>query len=277
MENLKELINHLRSYSNETQWLEFKHNNYEPHMIGKDISALANSAAILERKCGYMIWGIDDETHEILGTTDNLQTKKVKGQELESWLRMMLSKNADFEFHTVELDNKTVGLMIVQRAMNQPVTFEKAEYIRIGSYTKPLNDHPSIKAQLWDRLRNIRFEEQYAKIDLSLTTALQLLDYSSYFDIKNTSMPTDEKGIAYYMEQEHVISKQDNGKFAITNLGAIALAKRLSDFDRITRKAIRIVQYEGLNKFNLLKDETVNKGYAKGIKGSLKYLEDLLR
>jgi len=37
MENLDKLVNELRTYSNETQWIEFKHNNYNPHMIGQDM------------------------------------------------------------------------------------------------------------------------------------------------------------------------------------------------------------------------------------------------
>lgn len=60
MENLDKLVNELRNLPNETQWLEFKHNNYEPTMIGQDISALANSAAMCEKSSAYMLWGIDD-------------------------------------------------------------------------------------------------------------------------------------------------------------------------------------------------------------------------
>ena len=43
MENLERLVRELVKPSDETPWLEFKHNNYDPEMIGKDISALANS------------------------------------------------------------------------------------------------------------------------------------------------------------------------------------------------------------------------------------------
>ena len=35
-------------------------------MIGEDISALANSATLNDRDYAYMIWGIDDCTHEII-------------------------------------------------------------------------------------------------------------------------------------------------------------------------------------------------------------------
>ena len=44
MENLDLLVKQLITLPNETDWLEFKHNNFDPEMIGKDISALANSA-----------------------------------------------------------------------------------------------------------------------------------------------------------------------------------------------------------------------------------------
>lgn len=76
MENLDLLVNELIKLPNETPWLEFKHNNYTPQMIGQDISALANSAALHEKACAYMIWGVHDETHEIVGTKYNLQTLK---------------------------------------------------------------------------------------------------------------------------------------------------------------------------------------------------------
>ena len=32
MENLDKLVTELRKLPNETQWLEFKHNNYDPDM-----------------------------------------------------------------------------------------------------------------------------------------------------------------------------------------------------------------------------------------------------
>ena len=40
MENLDLLVKELCKLPDETGWVEFKHNNDEPHMIGEDISAL---------------------------------------------------------------------------------------------------------------------------------------------------------------------------------------------------------------------------------------------
>ena len=44
MENLTRLVQELCKLPNETTYIEFKHDNYTPDMIGEDISALANSA-----------------------------------------------------------------------------------------------------------------------------------------------------------------------------------------------------------------------------------------
>lgn len=281
MEDLKKLVNKLIEYKSEENWFEFKHNNYDPDMIGQDISALANSATFAEKTCAYMIWGIHDQTHDIIGTDYDQYTLKVGKQEIESWLRNLLSKNAEFEFKTIhmqdnDMNEKKVVVLIIYKATNQTVTFKKVDYIRVGSYTKKLMDYPQIQAQLWDKIRGNRFEEQYAKGDLSLSEAIQLLDFSVYFDLKNEPVPSDMDGIAYYLVQEGVIAKQDNGMYAVTNLGAILFAKKLSEFARLERKAVRVVQYKDNSRIEMLKEYVGNKGYAVGFDGLLNFIEALL-
>ena len=281
MENLVELVNQLRSNKSESNWFEFKHNNYDPDTIGQDISALANGAAYAEKTRAYMIWGVDDTTHEIVGTDYDQYTLKVGNQEIESWLRNLISKNAEFEFHSLtmkdnDMNDKHIVVLIIYKATNQTVTFKKVDYIRVGSYTKKLSDYPQMQAQLWDKIRNSRFEEQFAIQDLSANEALQLLDYSVYFDLRKEPMPQDQNGIIHYLTEESIIVCQDNGLYAITNLGAILFAKNLSSFPRLERKAIRVVQYEDNSRLNMLREDVGGKGYAVGFGGLLKYIEALL-
>lgn len=276
MENLDKLVNELRKYKDETSWLEFKHNNFNPEMIGADISALANGAALSEKNFAYMLWGIKDDTHDIEGTSFNLQNLKKGNQEIENWLRSLLSNNADFSFDSVEMPEGRVGILKIAKAVNQPVTFRKTGFIRIGSYTKKLNDYPSVEARLWDKLRSERFEERYARENLNLEDALALLDYSTYFGIIGTPQPSSADGIAHYMLEEHFIMRQDNGLYSITNLGCILLSRRLAEFDRLSRKAVRIVQYADNGRLNMQKEEVGTKGYAAGFESLVKYLEALL-
>ena len=138
MENLNRLIQELCNLPSETAYVEFKHDNYTPDMIGKDISGLANSAALFEKRNAYTIWGIADKTHSLIGTDKDLQTIKKGGQELENWLRSMLSPNADFEYQTTTVSEKAIGVLTISAAAAQTVTFQKEDYIRIGSYTKKI-------------------------------------------------------------------------------------------------------------------------------------------
>ena len=275
-ENLENLVLELIKHPTELPWLEFKRDNYTPQTIGQDISALANGATLEDRHAAYFLWGIDDTTHEIVGTEYNLQNLKKGEQELENWLRALLSQNADFEYQSVTIGGKIVGVLTIQPATIQPVAFEKTAYIRVGSYTKKLQDHPALQSRLWSKLQNHHFEDQPARENLTLSEALRLLDYGIYFDLAEINQPSDQTGVAHYLMEDGILLLQDNGMYTVTNLGAILLAKKLSDFPRVTRKAIRVAQYEGTNRMSMLRENVGNKGYAVGFEGLMTFIEALI-
>lgn len=274
--NLDILIKELCKLPKEVGWVEFKHNNCEPKMIGEDISALANTATLKDRDNAYMIWGVDDNTHEIIGTKVRLPLETKGQQELENWLRYMLSKNADFEFLDTEVDGKHVEIIKIHKALSEPVAFEKIDYIRSGSYTKKLHEFPVMRAQLWDKLRNSQFEDINSKEDLRFADITRMLSIETYFSLLDIPQPIDEKEIMHYLTEDGVIAKLDNGLFAITNLGAILFAKDLNDFSRLGRKAMRVVQYQGANRLFIQKEETFNSGYAVDFENIVRYVNALL-
>lgn len=274
MQNLEILIRELCQSKTEKPWVEFKHNNFDPEMIGQDISALANSATLNEREVAYMVWGVHDKTHEILGTNHNLQTLKKGNEELESWLRHQMSANTDFQADY--LPELKVCILTIHKAMTFPVVFEKTPYIRIGTYTKPLRDYPQQEAKLWERLRNAKFEDEIALADVSLQDINQLLNISVYFDRIGIPQPTDVGNSVHYLVEDKLLHKQDNGLLAITNLGAILFAKNLKDFPTVSRKAMRIIQYDGKSKLVMLKEEPSEEGYAICFEKQFKYLEAIL-
>ena len=77
LDQLRSLLRELCRLPSETEWVEFKHNNVDPETIGEYISALANSAALLGKQCGYVVWGVENDTHDIVGTTFNPANAKV--------------------------------------------------------------------------------------------------------------------------------------------------------------------------------------------------------
>lgn len=275
MENLTHLVKTLCRESAERPWVEFKHDNYTPELIGRSISALANGAALVDKARGYMVWGVEDGTYRIVGTKHDLQNIKKGREELEGWLRHLLSPNADFEFGTCTVDGKRVGVLAVEKASRRPVTFEKTAYIRIGSYTKGLRDLPSVEARLWNKLLAAPFEGNTAKADLELGDALALLGIGHYYDILGKHQPSTASGIAHDMLEEGLLLRQDNGLYAVTNLGAILLAKRLEDFPGLSRKGLRVVQYRGDGRTERIREfppDDGGEGYAMALGNALTFI-----
>lgn len=98
IEYLQSLVRELAKLPDETEWVEFKCNNKQPQMIGEYISALSNSAALCERPKAYLVWGVEDETHKIVGTEFQYCKMKKGNEELEAWLSRMLSPRINFRF-----------------------------------------------------------------------------------------------------------------------------------------------------------------------------------
>ncbi|MGB3789004.1 MAG: RNA-binding domain-containing protein [Phormidesmis sp.] len=85
-QRLVDLVHELCKQPKEAEWIEFKVNNANPQEIGEYISALANTATLMGRPRAYLIWGITDQTHELVGTQFVPSTAKKGNEELESWL-----------------------------------------------------------------------------------------------------------------------------------------------------------------------------------------------
>lgn len=142
---LSSLLNELRMLPNETDWVEFKVNNESPDEIGDYISALSNSAAYIGKMYAYMVWGIDDKSHEIVGTRFNPLSLKKGNEEFKSWVMRLLSPHIAFQFYELNFDEKNVVILEIQRASDRPIQFKNNEYIRIGSYKKQLKEYHEIE------------------------------------------------------------------------------------------------------------------------------------
>lgn len=81
-ERLKRLLEELIKFPKEVEWVEFKESNWDPIKTGELISGLANSANLHNKPFGYHIFGINDLTHDIIGT--KFKPKSAKKGELES-------------------------------------------------------------------------------------------------------------------------------------------------------------------------------------------------
>lgn len=272
---LANLVRELCKLAEETEWVELKRNNSDGEEIGEYISALSNSAALAGKAHAYLLWGVDDKTHEIVGTTVTPRADKRGSEHLENWLLRLLSPKVEFWFHEVEVDEKRVVLLEIERAARQPVQFAGVEYIRVGSYKKKLKDYPEKERALWRLFDRVPFEEQLADEDVSDEHVLNVLDYPAYFELMKRPFPPARAHILDALAEDHLITRNTAGRWDVTNLGAILFARKLKLFRGLERKAVRLIVYKGTDRTETERETIEEKGYAVGF-DSLMHSADLV-
>ncbi len=275
-EYLRALLRELCALPAETEWVEFKVNNDEPQQIGEYISAISNSSALCGKTNGYVIWGVDNNTHNIVGTKFSPHTAKKGNEELESWLLRLLNPRIHFYFYALEIDGKKVVILEITRAARSPVQFQGIEYIRIGSYRKKLKEYPEKERALWRVFDEIPFECMVARERVAGDEVLKLLDYPAYFELLDLSLPDNRQGILERLQADELIEPCDAGGWNIMNLGAILFAKKLEDFAQLKRKAMRVIVYKDNSRVETVREQMGTKGYACGFEGLIGYINNLL-
>lgn len=151
--SMLDVLEQLRRSPNESATVEFKSNLSDPKAIGEYISALANSAALEGHTRAWLVWGVEDGTHAVNGTTfDPFSAKGEGNQSLIMWLQQLTSPRADFSFHTVPHPDGKVILLEIHPARSKPIAFHSARFIRIDSHKVKLDDHGDKEARLWEAL-----------------------------------------------------------------------------------------------------------------------------
>ena len=275
-EYLAGLVRELCKLPQETEWVEFKVNNDEPQAIGEYISGLSNGAALHGKTQAYILWGVDDQTHDIVGTSFSPMTAKKGNEPLESWLLQMLSPRIEFRFHEVTVSGLRVVLLEIDHAAHQPVAFGGAEFIRVGSTKRRLKDFPEKERALWRIIDRVRFEDGLVVERVAGEDVLLRLDYPTFFDLLQSPIPDGREAILNALGDERLIEPCEAGGFNITNLGAILFAKNLYDFPNLKRRAVRVIQYRGKSRTETIREQEGKKGYASGFEGLIDYIDGIL-
>ncbi len=147
---LHKLLLELCSQPQEEHWLEFKLNYINHDEIGEYISALSNGATISNKSFGYLIWGVENITHEVKGTLFRFNNAKEGNQYLELWLRQLLHPKISFEIFEFDYQGKHIVLLRIPAAMAEPTQFKKIPYIRISSHKTDLRNHSNYIRQIYN-------------------------------------------------------------------------------------------------------------------------------
>ena len=152
----------------ENECVEFKRakNDFDIDLLGKYFSALGNEANLKNKQYSWIIFGVDDKTHDIVGTNfyndDNFN--KVKKQIADN-----TTDNITFiEIYSIYKDDKRVIMFQVPAASGVPINWKGFAYGRAGESLMPLasNKIEQIKATAnYDWSRQIIYEATIDNID----------------------------------------------------------------------------------------------------------------
>jgi ATP-dependent DNA helicase RecG len=276
-QRLIDIVDALRAHDSELEWFEFKENQFNPEVIGKLISAISNSARINDQHTGYIIWGVRNSDHAVIGTSISPLREKHRGQPYQFWLEQNLSPAPSIKFNSVSHPGGRVVILEIPAATQSPVMFDGTAYIRIQDATPPLYKHPERQKLLWSKLQPYAWETSYAAEYQTSDDVLSNIDYPAYFDLIRQPLPDNKEGILEKLASEKFIVKDIVSKWNITNMGAILFAKNLSYFDNIKRKAIRVTQYEGVDRTTTVKHRRDGSlGYANSFVRLIEYLNNII-
>lgn len=123
----------------ENEYTEFKRaeNNFDTDKLGKYFSAMANEATLQDKQFGWIIFGVDDKTHEVLGTNyciDN-NFNNIKKQISDN-----TTDNISFlDVYSIYYHERRVIMFQVPAAVGMPINWKGYPYGRIGEALVPLN------------------------------------------------------------------------------------------------------------------------------------------
>lgn len=267
------LLKNLCSQPRECEWLEFKHNYFDGEEVGKYISALANSAILSNQRHAYIVWGIEDSTHKIVGTSVRIKDQKIGNEIFENWLSRGLDPRINLSFIEFDSDNKHFSIIQIEPAYQRPVLFNKQGYIRVGSATKQLEEQPERHRSLWQVTSKFSFERGIALSHVTWDEISKRFDCESYFrSWKSLNVSTNEM-INYFLMEELIIDDRQ-GRFDVTNLFAILLAKNLDEFPTLREKAPRVIIYKDSTKLHSISDVIGRYGYAITLPRILNFLKE---
>jgi predicted HTH transcriptional regulator len=259
MNTTPEQIDIWRSAATETPRLEFKEakTQFDNRKLYKYCVALANEGG------GNLLLGIGDKPPRPVVGTAAFNNPVAMSEKLFD----AVGFRVDIE-EVAHPDGRVIVFHVPPRPRGTAYHLDGAYLMRSGESLVPMSE---------DQLRLIFAEgapdwlEQPSREHLTAQDVVALLDTQSFFDLLGLPYPADRTGVLARLAQEHLIDETAQG-YSIRRLGALLLAKRLTDFPGISRKAPRVVVYSGVSKVETRLDQPGEKGYAVGFQGLIDFV-----
>lgn len=239
--------------------------------LSKHLSAMANNPG-----GGFLAFGIENATGRVIGIEKVHSDDTMERISNLARDALMPAVRVDFAIETYR--GFPVLLVHILESPEKPVCLAgkslEETYIRSGGSTRKASRHEVGGLMLNSKLP--QFEELNCSALKSDEQVLELLDYQAIFDLLGKPVSKDKVEVLKSMRNEKMVNASDGNRFYITNFGALAAAKDLSEFDGLVRKGIRLIQYDGDNKIRTKREYPGSKGYAIGFSALVNFVMGLL-
>lgn len=238
--------------------------------LTEHLSAMANQPG-----GGYLVFGVDSS-----GTPAGVDEKTVETvvNQLANLGRAALEPPVALDHVVKDYESARLLFVHVPESAVKPVHLRgkglEEAFIRSGGTTRKASRQEIGTLML--NSRTPRWEELHTSVLLPDTEFTAKLNVEPIFSMLERPMPTTSEDLLVWMAGERFIVREPAGGGYVTNLGAIAAARKLADFPDLSRKAVRVVVYDGLNKAKTKQEQEGSKGYAISFQGLIEFIMALL-
>lgn len=229
MDKYLDILENLLLLEDEYEWLDFKENWFYKDEIGEYISAVANGACLCGKEYGYIIWGVKDNSRDIVGTSINFD-KDINHEPYKHYLARNLKPSIAFEVIEKEYQGKRIVMLQIPSSKSVQTKYKDVSYFRIGSSKEKINKFPE-----WELKLNITLQEGFPTI-----VNVAAPDYAQELTFEKLFMYYAAKGISLKPDsfERSLKLKNKNGQYNV-------MAYILSDQNSIP---VRVSIFSGRDK-----------------------------
>jgi len=253
--------------TNEMDWKLGLSENRE--CLTEHLIAFANNA-----NGGYLAFGIS-VSGELVGV--NQEQVGAIISTLSNIGRDAIDPPVALDHAVVEFRGTPLLFVFVPEQMHKPV-YRKGKgieeaWIRSGGTTRKASRHEI--ATLMLRSKSPAWETMRASSLLSADEVMDSLDIPAIGRLLEKRLPENISDCLEWLSAQNLVI-QDEAGFYITNLGAVAAARDLSQFEGLSRKHIRAIRYRGTGRVETVREDVEKRGCAVGFEGLMAFLKSIL-
>jgi predicted HTH transcriptional regulator len=105
---------------------------------------------------------------------------------------------------------------------------------------------------------------------------LEKLDADAVYELSAEARPNSKEQVLRKLTQLGFLREDMEGGYDVSNLGAILIARDVSQFPSIAGKSVRVIKYAGKDKRKSEKEREGKRGYASGFKALISFISRTL-